>query len=262
MTWNEQQFLPHFLRHYSNLGATITLYDNESTDATVDIARAWPNVRVRTFSTGRTLRDDVNADIKSTAWQEDDAPDADWVICVDADELIHHADLKSHLRACDDQEISVVVPAGFDMAPVKDPASVGTRAVTTLAQRGTYNALYSKPVVFSARRIRGVTFGPGAHAARFEPQPRISGDVHGQPGVVGSFPGTLVLQRETVDLSQPKLLHYRFFDRNRVRERWASVEARRSQLNRDHGFGSHYSLTEDQRRQYLDWVEGTAQVVT
>ncbi|WP_454972228.1 glycosyltransferase family 2 protein [Corynebacterium propinquum] len=80
MAWNEEAFLPYFLNHYAALGARITVFDNESTDATAEIAASWPDTSGTSFSTADTLRDDVNSYIKSTAWRAPGAPFSDWVI--------------------------------------------------------------------------------------------------------------------------------------------------------------------------------------
>lgn len=44
--WNEERFLPYFLRHYGAFAEEITVFDNGSDDNSVAIARAFPNTRV------------------------------------------------------------------------------------------------------------------------------------------------------------------------------------------------------------------------
>lgn len=257
VAWNEGTFLPHFLRYYSSLGAHITVFDNESDDQTAVIASQYPRTTVRTFSTGGQLRDDINSHLKSTAWR--DGPKADWIICVDVDEIIYHPDLLSFLRRCDDEAVDVVVPAGYDMAPPTASASTNDRLITERAPFGVYNALYSKPVVFSGRRVEDVFFGPGAHAARFDPAPTVIGDTEGQLLPRSPFPGTLALHRASAATSCPvKLLHYRFFDHETLTERWKTASQRRSELNRRLGYGAHYEIPLELQQQYLAWVSDEA----
>lgn len=253
VAWNEEAFLPYFLRHYSSLGARITVFDNESDDHTAEIARQWPNTEVRTFGTGGQLQDAVNSHLKSTAWCE--GRPADWVICVDADEIIHHADLRRYLAGCDARGVGVVVPAGYDMVPAQRRAEYLDEPVTEFCSRGAYNALYSKPVMFSGRRIREVVFGPGAHAARFDPVPVIEGDIGGDLCARENFPPTLSLDRlPSPTGTDVKLLHYRFFDPASIADRWSILDTRRSELNRSHNFGAHYEIPGTVREEYVRWV--------
>lgn|GEM_PF-1123249 len=262
VAWNEEAFLPHFLRHYSNMGAAISVFDNESTDATVEIAAAWPGTTVTSFNTGGTLRDDVNSYIKSTAWRAPDAPAAEWVICVDVDELIYHPNLREYLRVCDESGYDVVVPAGVDMTPpakAPDATSAEGQPPSPLSHRGALNALYSKPVIFSARRIESVNFGPGAHIAQFVPAPRITGHRLGTPRLRPPFPATMFLEGLPPGEGDPLLLHHRFHEPNIV-DRWREREARRSDVNRRLGMGAHYGVGTAVLQDYLQWLDEYATV--
>lgn len=44
--FNEELMLPHFLNHYSRIADRIVLYDNQSTDQSMSLARAYPNTEI------------------------------------------------------------------------------------------------------------------------------------------------------------------------------------------------------------------------
>ena len=261
VAWNEEAFLPHFLRHYSEMGAVITVFDNESTDRTVEIAASWPRTTVQSFSTGNTLRDAVNSYIKSQAWRLHNSRSAEWVICVDVDELIYHPNLSEYLRVCDYEGYDVVVPAGVDMVPMimEEDGASATGRPPRLSTDGMPNALYNKPVIFSARRIESVSFGPGAHTAKFSPKPRVIGHRVGIPRPRPPFPASMYLQGLPPDENDPLLLHYRFYDTNIV-DRWREREWRRSKVNRELGMGAHYGVDVTVLQDYLQWIATHATV--
>ncbi|MBV7295648.1 glycosyltransferase family 2 protein [Corynebacterium sp. TAE3-ERU12] len=139
------------MHHYTKLGASISIFDNESTDATGEIATQWPGTTVSSFDTNNTLPDDVNFRIKSTAWRGPEAPPVDRVICVDIDELIHHSNLRQYLGSCDEAGYDVVVPMEVNMVPPTprlDDVSREVCSLLPLIRRGVVNALYSKSVMF------------------------------------------------------------------------------------------------------------------
>lgn len=79
-----------------------------------------------------------------------------------------------------------------------------------LSRRGIPNALYSKPVIFSTRRIEKVDFGPGAHTAQFSPKPRVKGNEIGALRTKTHFPTTMYVEEIYPRMNDPLLLHYRF----------------------------------------------------
>ena len=49
--WNEERILPHFMAHYGPMVDHFTIYDNGSTDSTLELLASYPNVTV--VRTGR-----------------------------------------------------------------------------------------------------------------------------------------------------------------------------------------------------------------
>ena len=52
--WNEEQILPFFFRHYDEIVDRYVIYDDGSSDRTVDICRVHPKVELRRFAPARS----------------------------------------------------------------------------------------------------------------------------------------------------------------------------------------------------------------
>src|ERR1019366_3564411 len=85
--WNEEYMLPHFLEHYFSQGVDhITVYDNESTDKSIDICKKYGDkVTTIQYNSNNQIRDDIYLEIKNEAWKKNIT---NWNIVVDVDELI------------------------------------------------------------------------------------------------------------------------------------------------------------------------------
>lgn len=85
IAYNEALMLPHFIAHYRAMfpDCAITVYDNMSSDATVDIALS-ENCEVVPYDTGGKLSDAKYLEIKNHCWKQ---AKSDWVLVCDADEL-------------------------------------------------------------------------------------------------------------------------------------------------------------------------------
>lgn len=233
--WNEERFLPYFLRHYGAFAERIVVYDNLSDDRSREIVRAFPGARVEPFDTGGTLRDDVHRDIKNTAWKQSRGQ-ADWVICVDVDELVWHPRLPDYLAACKGRGITIVIPAGYEMSADRFPTTPGQ--VYEEVKFGIASVGYSKPCVFNPDMVAEMNYIPGAHAAQ---------------------PQGLVLPERS---NEVKLLHFRFLGADYVRERFAARHRRLSVENRRWGWGAHYDLPPEQVIDYMKQFQaGRSQVV-
>jgi hypothetical protein len=216
--WNEEVLLPYFLRHYGRFAQRIIVYDNESDDASLKIARAFPQASVRIFQTGHEMRDDVLLDIKNNDWKESRG-EADWVIVVDIDEFLWHEDLLAHLG--DSRKRGVALPAieGFEMladAPPKQPGQIYDEI-----QWGAPEPLYAKRCIFDPDAIREINYGAGCHAA---------------------CPLGNVVEDHVPGL---KLLHFRFLGRRWIQERWQARSARLSAQNRGKNWSLHYQMHQD-----------------
>jgi glycosyltransferase involved in cell wall biosynthesis len=160
--WNEERFLPYFFRHYLTFAQHIYVADNESTDRSLEIIRSFPRTSFITSSTNNEFRDETQMAFKNDVWKSK-RQNADWIMCVDIDEIVWHPEMLKFLQQCDEEDVAVVKPRGFQMVSETFPTTTGQ--VYEEVNRGVASELYSKPVVFSPRRIEEMNYRAGAHGA-------------------------------------------------------------------------------------------------
>jgi hypothetical protein len=203
LAYNEEAMVPHFFDWYQSRlpQALIVVHDNESTDSTADVVISRGGL-VEPFSTGGVCRDDVLIEVKNEAWK---GSSADWVIVCDMDEFL---DVDQEFLST--TKFDVIRGIGFDMVGV-----TGNPAAT---RQGIRAPVLDKFAAWRPGRTAEISFSIGGHDAR--PQP--------------------------LDASKPLLMgrrrffHYKWLSPEYVLERYALLNDRRSELNREMGWGSHY----------------------
>jgi glycosyltransferase involved in cell wall biosynthesis len=210
--YNEEALLPYFLRHYSSFADRIVVYDNYSTDRSVEICRANPLVEVIKYGSGDRIRDDIYLQIKNNCWK---GSPADWVIICDIDELVYHPNIRELLAGCD---ATLVEPDLFNMFTESFPTTDGQiydEVVMGIAGGGKKN-------LFKPRDIVEINYDPGCHVAY--PAGRVF------------FSGSLGI----------KTLHMKFLGLDYSLARKRLSESRLSELNKTMGWGVHYRVTDDE----------------
>jgi len=157
---NEERMLPLYLEHYKTAfpGCVINVYDNGSTDKSVELCRvAGCNIGVFPKYDEILLQK-----FKNTIWK---SSKAEWIIVCDVDELlqINEADL--------DQlgDVDVIWFKGYNMLDVElnsDPRSFNT---------GCPSPPYDKCAMFRSK-IKNMNYSIGAHLA--DPEPGVKYSKH------------------------------------------------------------------------------------
>jgi glycosyltransferase involved in cell wall biosynthesis len=160
LTYNEEEILPYALRNLLGLDVAIEIivHDAMSTDRTRQIAAEY-GARIVDWHTDG-VNDGLAADLKNTCWRD---TDADWVATLDADELLYFPyGAADTFKEYDRRGIAIIKPHGWDMT--SDTYPTGKGQIYDEVKRGTRDRrFYSKPVLFSPRRIASIAFIPGAH---------------------------------------------------------------------------------------------------
>lgn len=216
ITYNEEYMLPHFIEHYrANFpDCRIVVYDNESTDSTVDIARE-NNCEVRTYRTNNQLSDRKYLDIKNKCWKGVNG----WVIVADCDEFcdITPEELEEEERA----GVSIVRFEGYNMVNMEDNMDFhGIR-------HGIRAESYDKYYLFDTRKVYKIGYGFGCHHA----SPRGMVKVGGKPF---------------------RCRHYKYVNPDHMIARHRVFAARLSDENRQRGFGGHYLYPPEQIREEFE----------
>lgn len=154
--------MPYTLRHYSSFADRITVYDGMSTDRTRDICKEF-GVELVDFVTDG-LNDMKNLEVKNTGWIANRG--SDWVICADTDELLYFPQgVEKTLDSYDDQDLGIIKTQGYEMFSETFPTTSG-QIYEELYMGSKEDRWYSKPILFSRKRMLSMNFSAGAHTAR------------------------------------------------------------------------------------------------
>jgi hypothetical protein len=95
MWYNEEDFAPFFLNHFSWVDNIHLIIDADTNDNTVEIAKKYPNVTIEYFQFPDMMDDVLKVNKLNDTYR---GKDADWVIIVDSDEFIFNSDLGNDFR--------------------------------------------------------------------------------------------------------------------------------------------------------------------
>lgn len=159
LTFNEASLIRYTLRHYATYCSKLVVHDAGSTDSTVEICRMM-SAEVLPWDTKGELNDEMAMDLKNECWK---GTDADWVIVVDADELLYFPKGVGETLATYSRLGAAIIKAhGFDMYSVAYPTTRG-QIYDEVKLGAPSDKWYGKPVLFSPRQVEETGFGIGAH---------------------------------------------------------------------------------------------------
>ena len=157
LCYNESVLLPHTVAHYRRHipYANITIFDNESTDGSQDIARQL-GCNVVSWSSQNMINDYLYTNIKNNCWKQANS----WVIMVDMDEWL----------CVTGQELEHETQNGATILQTKGMDMIGESKNDHLTdinvhdiRRYVESHFLNKNVCFDATAIREMNFGIGAH---------------------------------------------------------------------------------------------------
>ena len=155
--YNEEIILPYFLRHYKQFARNITVYDNMSTDRSVEIMKE-ANVNIIPFDTNNEFQERVLINIRNNCWRESDA---DWIIVCDIAEFIYHPNL---INTLENANGTYITTEGYEMMSENLPTTNGQ--IYDELKIGHLSHSYSKPCLFKIKDITDINFGCGNHTAK------------------------------------------------------------------------------------------------
>lgn len=206
---NEAKILPYFFRHYRQFVTIFFMYDDNSDDGSRKIIQEEPRaVLLNPPSTG--LDDCMFSDLHSNRYREYSL-EADWVICVDADEFLWAPHMSDELlkETCN-PEHKILRCEGYQMMAEKFPTTPGQ--IYDEVRKGIYDPRYTKCIMF--RPSIDITYGAGRHDYR-------SAVRHSDCAF--------------------RNLHFRYLSEEYVQQKHAQNFSRLTDENRSHGFGLHNS---------------------
>ena len=208
---NEEKILPYYLRHYSQFVDKIFVFDDDSTDRTKEILSQNSKVTILKPEM-HGIDDHYFRSLYATAFRTRSKGAADWVICVDADEIIYHPDILSILQKCKNEGFSIIKCEGWTMFSDSFPQN-GDQIYDEI-KTGVPDVWQGKPVILSPEI--NIKFHYGRH--------------------------NVYLLEEGLRIAEStgiKLLHYRYLGDQYCEERHLNNTERLSEKNRRGKLGRH-----------------------
>ena len=158
--WNEEKMLPYFFRHYDTLVSRYFVFDDGSTDRSVDLLNAHPKV---TLSYLQVVGDSVVLEglkFYNNAWKQSRGQ-ADWVIVCDVDEHLEQTNLPRYLSYCRDRDLTIIPAVGYQM--VSDCFPRTTERLADVVRTGMRWTPMDKTIIFNPDAIEEMNYAPGRH---------------------------------------------------------------------------------------------------
>lgn len=221
LTFNEAELIEYTLRHYATFCSRIVVHDAGSTDGTLDIIRQH-GAECSTWNTHGELNDEMAMQLKNECWK---GTKADWVIVVDADELLYFPKGAEETLATYTRLGAAIIKAhGFDMFSEVYPTTRG-QIYDEVKLGAPSDKWYAKPVLFAPGLLEDTGFGIGAHES--DPVLRTGRRFHVGPEWPKANPPVWLLH-----------FHHGIGPIERIARRLDEKRLRLAEINRLHGWGN------------------------
>lgn len=224
LCFNEAKLLPFFFRHYENIVDNFYIFDNKSTDGSIEILSNHPKVTLKSVQIYGPSFVLGALSFYNQCWKAS-KDSADWVIVCNIDEHLYHQNLRSYLKECQKNNYTLIIPEGYQMVSERFPSSEIT--LCEKVRKGVRDKMFDKPQIFKPSAIQEINYTPGRHSA----QPM---------GYVMSPSKPLV-----------KLLHYKFLGEDYYRDRLSELSKGLREDDIKRKFGHQYLWNEDQKANHF-----------
>jgi FkbM family methyltransferase len=206
IAYNEEVFIEFMIDHYRYKfpGCHIVVYDNMSTDRTVELARI-NGCEVISYDTNNQISDSKYLEIKNNCWK---TAKTDWVLVCDMDELlnINYEQLKTE----DAKGVTIIKSEAYNMVNMEDNYDLAN------IKYGSRCNPYDKSYLFKKSVISEINYTHGCHKAK---------------------PIGTIKYSDTPYI----LYHYKCINPDFMVNRYIEYNKRLSDDNKKHGWGNHYS---------------------
>jgi hypothetical protein len=234
LCWNEAKMLPYFFRHYTELVDKFFIFDNGSTDGSLDLLAGDERVTVMHWDVEGDSFAEASRRLFNDFWKRSRGRTS-WVAVTEVDEHLYHPDFRAYLLRCTECGITILKPVGFEM--IADQFPTEQKPLSQIVTRGLRYFPFDKPAIFDPSAIEEMNYATGRHQA--------------------SPVGRVAWERQP----QIKLLHYKRLGAAYVSERNSILSRgiRPGDLAKD--CGVHYFATPEEVAAEHKWLSGVARPV-
>jgi len=232
---NEQVLLPHTIFHYRSYlpGCNITIYDNESTDNSVEIAKSL-GCNIISWNSNNEINDYIYQYIKNNCWKK--ISDG-WIIMIDMDEWLYVTleDLKKE----EEERTCILKVNGYNIVGTSERLDLSDVDIHHL-NKGEYNKFEDKSLCFYRNFIQEMNYDLGAHWCNPVPD----------KGYSVTYSSTVYTNKHMIYLGKP------FFENKMIERNKRSLNMRKI------GLGNHYNINslDEVSKEYYSKLESAISV--
>lgn len=235
LVYNESHMIPYLMPYYERMGFDkLIVYDNESTDNTVELLKKYPFVEVRTFSTGNEKNNSIQSKLKSEAFKEfADEPNA-WMYISDFDEvLFFDGNFRNKLNSIDAAGYTYLNQQMVELVSDKFPDISDNKLVHEKINKCAFwiQKYGCKTTLFKVSGVSAMTYSPGAHSLAI----------------------TTANQNKSYNNMDIKSFHIKYIDKEFVFNRNKMASVRRSDTDKKRGYGIQYDKLSVESTFNSDW---------
>jgi len=221
---------PFVVDYWKRFVTKAIVYDNGSTDGSVEYLKQFDWIEVRHFDT-EGMNDIVQMNIKNDCWHESRGK-ADWVVVCDFDEMVFSQDLEGELTKMRENGGTVLFNkwCAFrgDHQPTYEPGKLLHEVLPTVYEQviNAQHKGFGKLVLFDPNKIDSMGYGIGAHVAfpKGEVKAYISDKIY------------------TLHIDKGFGIEYSIMKKKIMKDRL-------SETNKKNGYCIHYSFSEERMRE-------------
>ena len=210
LSYNESALIPHMVHHYKTYmpSCTITVYDNESTDDSVEKAKAL-GCNVISWNSNGISDENIRITMRNSVWK---GVEKGWIFMVDMDEFI----CVTERELCEEEKkgTTILKINGLNMigdSNTLDLTDIDLQNITKYVP----SSAESKNVCFLREKIKDMNYGCGSHTCK--------------PSGIVKYSSTIYNNKHMEYVGLPYIT-------NKMVQRYE-----RSHLMRKKGWGTHYT---------------------
>ena len=208
--YNEEAKIQFMIDHYKTRfpSCNIIVYDNESQDSTIDIAKKNGCI-IRPHNTGGRHNDELLLTLKNNCWKT--AP-TDWVMICDPDELMDINEQQLNEEAA--IGTTIIKTCGYNIVDMGDNYLEDPVLNLAALKYGRRSEAYDKCMLFNKKHLSEINYNHGGHIANPVGKTQYNKNIY-------------------------NMYHYHFVNFTFVFNRYQMTVKRFSDLNIKYGWGIH-----------------------